>query len=252
MPPRNGNKKGLSETNAVDDISQYRWLRPSMLVITTNIEGGPSELVNTDEVNESAAAAQREKISQLMNSIWQLDNSNNIRWLFITDDSVDLEADDSMRTLLWQLFCRFEVKRDLHFSDDGGRICWDATAPIPSIEGPCSSKVACCLFTRPRCSERSTCGTNRRCARGPEGNSGICQNRTYINSLPFVFIGAELVGDLACSTRLDSRCSNWVGLAMALNRIIIVKTMPRTKDIGTPASGTMRLSTAWSRLDCFY
>ena len=71
-----------------------------------------------------------------MNSIWQLDNSNNIRWLFITDDSVDLEADDAMRTLLWQLFCRFEVKRDLHFSDDGGRICWDATAPIPSIEGP--------------------------------------------------------------------------------------------------------------------
>tara|TARA_B000000565_G_scaffold113707_1_gene85593 strand:- start:7170 stop:8612 length:1443 start_codon:yes stop_codon:yes gene_type:complete len=122
--------------DAVDGISQYRWLRPSMLVITTNIEEGPSELVNTDEVNESAAAAQREKISQLMNSIWQLDNSNNIRWLFITDDSVDLEADDAMRTLLWQLFCRFEVKRDLHFSDDGGRICWDATAPIPSIEGP--------------------------------------------------------------------------------------------------------------------
>lgn len=121
---------------AVEGISQYRWLRPSMLVITTNIEGGPSELVNTDEVNESAAAAQRSKISQLMNSIWQLDNSKNLRWLFITDDSVNLEADDAMRTLLWQLFCRFEVKRDLHFSDDGGRICWDATAPIPSIEGP--------------------------------------------------------------------------------------------------------------------
>ena len=76
------------------------------------------------------------KFPLLRNSIWQLENSDNLRWLFITDDNLDLNADDAMRTLLWQLFCRFEVKRDLHFSDDGGRICWDATAPIPSKEGP--------------------------------------------------------------------------------------------------------------------
>ena len=82
-----------------------------------------------------------------MNLIWELDNSNHLRWLFITDDSVDLEADDAMRTLLWQLFCRFEVSRDIHFSPDQGRICWDATAPIPSKEGemPVRRWPAVCL-----------------------------------------------------------------------------------------------------------
>ena len=122
--------------DSIEAITQHRWLRPSMLVVTTNIEGGPSEMENTEVLDESAAAAQREKISILRNLIWQLENSDNLRWLFITDDNLDLDADDAMRTLLWQLFCRFEVKRDLHFSDDGGRICWDATAPIPSKEGP--------------------------------------------------------------------------------------------------------------------
>ena len=124
------------ELDGIDGITQYRWLRPSMLVVTTKIEGGPSELENTDTLNEVAAAAQRDKISQLMNSIWQLEKSENLRWLFITDESVNLDAEDAMRTLLWQLFCRFEVKRDLYFSHDRSRICWDATAPIPSIEGP--------------------------------------------------------------------------------------------------------------------
>ena len=124
------------ELDGIDGITQYRWLRPSMLVVTTRIEDGPSELENTDVLNESAAAVQREKISQLRKSIWKLKNSENVRWLFITDESVDLDADDAMRTLLWQLFCRFEVKRDLHYSDDGNRVCWDATAPIPSNDGP--------------------------------------------------------------------------------------------------------------------
>ena len=119
----------------VEGISQHRWIRPSMLVVTTQIEGGPPEGVNTEHINEEGARNQRDKIEQLRNSIWKLDNSNNLRWIFITDDSVDLESDDAMRVLLWQLFCRFEVSRDLHYSPDGARICWDATAPIPSNEG---------------------------------------------------------------------------------------------------------------------
>ena len=131
----------------IEGITQHRWIRPSMLVITTRIEGGPSESENTEVVDEEGGRKQREKISQLMNSIWQLENSDNIRWLFITDDSVNLDADDVMRVLLWQLFCRFEVSRDLHYSPDGGRICWDATAPIPSEEGdvPVRRWPAVCL-----------------------------------------------------------------------------------------------------------
>ena len=133
--------------DGIERITQHRWIRPSMLVITTRIEDGPSESENTEEIDEVGAANQREQISQLMNLIWELDNSNHLRWLFITDDSVDLEADDAMRTLLWQLFCRFEVSRDIHFSPDQGRICWDATAPIPSKEGkmPVRRWPAVCL-----------------------------------------------------------------------------------------------------------
>ncbi|MAD72713.1 MAG: hypothetical protein CL973_02845, partial [Euryarchaeota archaeon] len=37
---------------------------------------------------------------------------------------------------LWQLFCRFEVSRDFHFDEQRKRVAWDATAPIPSNEGP--------------------------------------------------------------------------------------------------------------------
>ena len=122
------------EEGEIDGVVQYRWIRPSMLVVTTHIEDGPSERENTEEDNIQGAKRQSEKISQLMKSIWQLDNSNNLRWLFITDDTVDLESDNVMRILLWQLFCRFEVSRDLYFSEDNGRICWDATSPIPSSQ----------------------------------------------------------------------------------------------------------------------
>ena len=133
--------------DGIEGVSQHRWIRPSMLVITTQIDGGPSVSENTEIADEVGAAEQRDKISQLMNSIWQLDNSKNIRWLFITDDGVDLEADTVMRTLLWQLFCRFEVSRDLHFSPEGERVCWDATAPIPSVDGnlPVRRWPAVCL-----------------------------------------------------------------------------------------------------------
>ncbi|MEE3310835.1 MAG: UbiD family decarboxylase [Candidatus Thermoplasmatota archaeon] len=131
----------------ISGITQHRWIRPSMLVITTQIEGGPSESENTEVGDEGARRKQIEQIYQLMNSIWQLENSDNLRWLFITDDSVDLEADDAMRVLLWQLFCRFEVSRDLYHSPEGGRICWDATAPIPAEGGdvPVRRWPAVCL-----------------------------------------------------------------------------------------------------------
>ncbi|HJM20309.1 MAG TPA: hypothetical protein QF802_07625, partial [Candidatus Thalassarchaeaceae archaeon] len=133
--------------DGISGITQHRWIRPSMLVVTTRIEGGPSESENTEIADEEAGRKQRGQISQLMNSIWQLEKSENLRWLFITDDSVNLEADDAMRNLLWQLFCRFEVSRDLHYSPDGGRICWDATAPIPSKGGkmPVRRWPAVCL-----------------------------------------------------------------------------------------------------------
>ncbi|MBN16842.1 MAG: menaquinone biosynthesis decarboxylase [Euryarchaeota archaeon] len=135
------------ENVEIENIVQHRWIRPSMLVVTTHIEGGPSERENTEDEDVLGAKRQSEHISQLMNSIWQLDNSKNLRWLFITDDTVDLESDDVMRTLLWQLFCRFEVSRDLYFSEDRGRICWDATSPIPSSQGvlPIRRWPAVCL-----------------------------------------------------------------------------------------------------------
>lgn len=122
---------------------KHRWLRPSMLVVTTSVPDGPDPSVNTDEMNESAAAAQREHISQLRDSIHQLDVEGNLRWLFITDDEFDLDSDEAMRILLWQLFCRFEVSRDLHIDD--GRLTWDATAPIPNATGCVRRWPAVCL-----------------------------------------------------------------------------------------------------------
>ena len=126
----------LDAVRAVPGVVQARFMRDSMLVITTEIEGGPAPEENTEVEDEAAAARQREKISQLMESIWELDNSVNLRWLFITDAEADLASEDWRRVLLWQLFCRFEVSRDLHFDASGTRVAWDATAAIPSAEGP--------------------------------------------------------------------------------------------------------------------
>lgn len=115
----------------IDGVVQAKLLRPSILVITTQIENSPNPNVNVEEVDNTSAARQRAHISQLIKTIWQLDSSKAIRWLFITDDDLDLFADSAHRTLLWQLFCRFEVSRDLHFDEDKSRIAWDATKPIP-------------------------------------------------------------------------------------------------------------------------
>lgn len=125
----------LSEVAALPWIRQARMLRPSILVVTTEIEGGPQADCDMEDTDEAAAAAQRSKIFQLKESIWQLENSSNLRWLFITDDEFDINESGSRRRLLWQLFCRFEVSRDLHFDENRARIAWDATAPIPNMEG---------------------------------------------------------------------------------------------------------------------
>ena len=117
-------------------VVQARMLRSSMLVVTTNIEGGPKPESSMEMTSEEGAARQREVIGEICDAIWSLEAAHNLRWLFITDDDAYLASDDWRRHLLWQLFCRFDVGRDLHFDEGGGRVAWDATAPIPSDKGP--------------------------------------------------------------------------------------------------------------------
>ena len=145
--PLEGDPIGAAETSpvskslvisasAIDGVVQARMLRPSMMVITTDIEGGPRPEESMEEVNEHLANLQRETVSSIRDSIWGLESSKGLRWLFITDSDANLESEDWRRRLLWQLFCRFDVGRDLHFDDSRTRVAWDATAPIPSEEGP--------------------------------------------------------------------------------------------------------------------
>ncbi len=123
-------------STAIDGVVQARMLRPSMMVITTKIEGGPSPEESMEVPDEKLALLQRERISHIRDSIWALEASQGLRWLLITDSDADLESNDWKRRLLWQLFCRFDVGRDLHFDQSRKRVAWDATAPIPSNEGP--------------------------------------------------------------------------------------------------------------------
>ena len=137
QPPQLGCPDSLEvSASAVSGVIQARMLRSSMLVVTTNIEGAPKPEGSMEEVSEEGAARQREVIDEICRGIWSLEAARNLRWLFITDDDVYLASEDWRRRLLWQLFCRFDVGRDLHFDDSGGRLAWDATAPIPSNEGP--------------------------------------------------------------------------------------------------------------------
>ncbi|MEE2984972.1 MAG: UbiD family decarboxylase [Candidatus Thermoplasmatota archaeon] len=124
----------LTEISNLSDVEDCLLLRKSMLVVTVDIKGRPEPRTGSDWPNEEDAKAQREKINQLRNSIWQLDSKNELRWLFITDNDLNLHGGGAKRRLLWQLTSRFAVERDLVV--EGGRICWDATTPIPSNEGP--------------------------------------------------------------------------------------------------------------------
>ena len=122
-------------------VSDARMLRDSMLVVSTSIAGRPDVKTGCDpsQLNDQQNAlldsqelARREHIIQLRNSIWQLDNKNALRWLFITDDDLDLHVAGAKKRLLWQLTCRFDVERGLTFDDNKARLCWNATTPIPS------------------------------------------------------------------------------------------------------------------------
>ncbi len=104
---------------ALADVTDARLLRSSIVVVLTKARGVIA-------------------IDQLKNSIWQLEESRNLRWLLLTDDEVSLDQAGARRKLLWQLFCRFEVSRDLHFDAERRRVCWDATTPLtdPEAEPP--------------------------------------------------------------------------------------------------------------------
>jgi UbiD family decarboxylase len=123
----------LSEISSLDGIKDCLRLRSSMIVVTIDVEGSPKPRVGAQWPNEENAEAQRKQINQLRNSIWQLDTKKQLRWLFITDNDLDLHGSGAKRRLLWQLTSRFAVERDLTIMD--GRICWDATIPIPCMDG---------------------------------------------------------------------------------------------------------------------
>lgn len=125
---------GLERVLKLDGVVQARMLRDSMLVVTTHVPGTPTPRSGSSVSDDEAETARRAKILQLKNSIWELDHSSSLRWLFITNDDVDLEVPKARRRLLWQLTSRFDVGRGLFFDDDRARLCWDATTPIPSEE----------------------------------------------------------------------------------------------------------------------
>ena len=122
--------------SAIEGVVQARMMRPSMMVVTTEVEGSPSPEESVEETDNHLARLQREKISAIRDSIWSLGSASDLKWLFITDSDANLEHEDWKRRLLWQLFCRFDVGRDLHFDESGTRVAWDATVPIPSDDGP--------------------------------------------------------------------------------------------------------------------
>jgi 4-hydroxy-3-polyprenylbenzoate decarboxylase len=116
----------------IPEVTGARMLRDNILVITTNIEGTPSPETGSETFDNAAEGARIARISQLKNSIWQLDSKKCLRWLFITNDDMDLNCKKARRRLLWQLTSRFDVGRGLFFDDERQRLCWDATTPIPS------------------------------------------------------------------------------------------------------------------------
>ena len=124
----------IDKVNEMDLVSDARMLRDNILVVTTNIAGTPSPKTGSDDFQNDHESARLERITQLKNSIWQLDSEKSLRWLFITNDDMDLNCVKARRRLLWQLTSRFDVGRGLFFDESRQRLCWDATTPIPSDE----------------------------------------------------------------------------------------------------------------------
>ena len=124
----------INKVKEMDLVSDARMLRDNILVVTTNIAGTPSPETGSDDFQNDHESARLERITQLKNSIWQLDSEKSLRWLFITNDDMDLNCVKARRRLLWQLTSRFDVGRGLFFDESRQRLCWDATTPIPSDE----------------------------------------------------------------------------------------------------------------------
>ena len=109
-------------------------LRDNMLVVSTPVVGTPSPRTGQHEGDDAQEAQRIDQINRLRDSIWQLDSAKNLRWLFITNDDLDMTHTKARRRLLWQLTARFDVGRGLTFDEGRDRLCWDATTPIPSEE----------------------------------------------------------------------------------------------------------------------
>jgi 3-polyprenyl-4-hydroxybenzoate decarboxylase len=125
---------GIDRVLALEDVVDARMLRGSIMVVTVDVEGTPTPEDGSETSNDKAEGARQDKINQLRNSIWQLDNDSSLRWLFITNNDLDLHCVKARRRLLWQLTSRFDVGRGLTFDNERARLCWDATTPIPSEE----------------------------------------------------------------------------------------------------------------------
>ena len=124
----------LGAVEALPDVRQARMLRDNMLVVSTPVVGTPSPRTGQHEGDDAQEAQRIDQINRLRNSIWQLDSAKNLRWLFITNDDLDMTHTKARRRLLWQLTARFDVGRGLTFDEGRDRLCWDATTPIPSEE----------------------------------------------------------------------------------------------------------------------
>jgi len=126
--------ESIDEVLKLSEVSDARMLRDSMLIVTIDIENSPSPKTGSSDSNDAAEKVRIDKITQLKNSIWQLDFNSSLRWLFITNNDLDLHCEKARRRLLWQLTSRFDVSRGLTFDQNKQRLCWDATVPIPSDE----------------------------------------------------------------------------------------------------------------------
>ena len=124
----------IEAVRELPDVRQARMLRNNMLVVSVSVEETPSVQTGDSTSRDEAELQRINKISQLKDSIWQLDSQKNLRWLFITNDDLDMTNTKARRRLLWQLTSRFDVGRGLSFDQARARVCWDATTPIPSEE----------------------------------------------------------------------------------------------------------------------
>jgi 4-hydroxy-3-polyprenylbenzoate decarboxylase len=124
--------ESFEEVKALNGVADARMLRGSIMVVTLDVDGTPTPEDGCDVSNDDAEQARRDKVNQLRNSIWQLDKDSSLRWLFFTNNDMDLHCAKARRRLLWQLTSRFDVGRGLTFDSQRSRLCWDATTPIPS------------------------------------------------------------------------------------------------------------------------